>query len=96
MNEGFRRLAEERPRAYGALLLALAALLVAFMRGYAALAERVSLVLVLLVPYLVVFGAHALVLGTTPSSLRAERATAAAMFVLSALGSVVLWRWIAG
>jgi hypothetical protein len=88
-------MAEERPRTYGALMLVLGGAALLFMRGHAMLLGRISIVLTLLVPFLLVFGTQALVLGTTPSSLRTDRTTAIVMFALSALGSVVLWRWLA-
>ena len=94
MNEGFRDMAERRPRAYGALLVTMGASVIWFLHGSAQLIGRVSLVLVLVAPFMLVFGVQALVLGTTPSQLKGDRVSAGVMFALSGIGSVLLWRWL--
>lgn len=94
--EWWRQLAEEQPRAYGAALVALGVGSLAFMHALARSVGRVSIVLVLLAPLLVVFGTQALVLGTKPSSLREDRTTATVLFVVSGVGAWLAWRWIMG
>jgi hypothetical protein len=94
--EWWRQLAEERPRAYGAALVTLGAASLWFMHAMARTMGRVSILLTLLAPLLIVFGTQALVLGTKPSSLRGDRTTAGVLFAASAIGAWLAWRWVMG
>ena len=93
MNDYFRRLANERPRAYGLVMLAVGAMalsVTALLRS----GGRVSYMLVLLAPIPLVFGLQALVLGTTPDELRTDRVTSGVLLVVSLFCSALLFAWI--
>lgn len=94
--EWWRQLAEEQPRTYGAALIALGVAVLAFMYAMATRVGRVSLLLVVVAPGLVVFGTQALVLGTRPSSLREDPLTSTVLAVVSCVGGWLAYRWIVG
>lgn len=90
----FERLAEERPRVYGAFVSLVGVGVLAFLRAYADTMGGISIALLLLGPLMLVYGVQAMVFATTPSSLKKDRVTMTVLLLLSAGGSFLLWQWL--